>query len=155
MKYITKRSSETGKKFQEIENKAKLILLQDRKIAIEIGFTEWRGGYNCVYGGFSSLIFKKTPNTKIFKKVYGNEWMPKLNVKEGKEIKARLDSSLTVTKNDLNQCIGFDGAPFKTIGFAQNNKEYFGFVVDEDWDVKIPEDCEEVTVTRYNELFKR
>ena len=35
-----------------------------------------------------------------------------------------------------------------------NNDEYYGFIVGENWDFKIPEDCEEITVSEYNKLFK-
>jgi len=60
----------------------------------------------------------------------------------------------TVTIDELNQCVGFDGAPFKTIGFAGNNDSLFGFVVRDDWGFIKPDDCEEVTNSKYNELFK-
>lgn len=154
MHFITKKTSETGKKFQVISEKADAVLKADKAVAKEIGFEQWRGGYWLVWGGFSSLIFKEKPDEKVFKKVNGNEWMPRLNTKAGKEIQAKLDATPRVTIDELNQCIGFDGAPFKTIGFAQNNKDYFGFIVDEKWEVKIPKDCEEVTVSKYNEIFK-
>ncbi len=80
--------------------------------------------------------------------------MPKLNSKVGKEIKKRFKEMPVISIDELNQCIGFNGAPFKTIGFAQKNKEYFGFIIDKDWKIKVPKDCEEVTETKYNSLFK-
>jgi len=153
MYFITKKTSETGKKFQVISEKSDEVFKADKALAKEIGFHQWRPGYWLVYGGFSSLIFKNTPDEKVFKKVNGNEWMPKKNTKVGKEIQAKLDATPRVTIDELNQCIGFNGSPFKTIGFAQNNKEYFGFIISEKWDVKIPSDCEEVTCSIYRELF--
>lgn len=154
MHFITKKTSETGKKFQKIAEKASEVTKANRAVAKEIGFDEWRRGYWLVFGGFSSIIFKDKPDEKVWKKNNGNEWLPRMNTKAGKEIQAKLDATPKVSIDELNQCIGFDGAPFKTIGYAQNNKDYFGFIVDEKWKVKIPKDCKEVTVSNYNELFK-
>lgn len=154
MHFITKKTSETGKKFQVISDKTNVIHKADKAIADEIGFEQWRGGFWLVYGGFSSIIFNEKPDEKIWKKVNGNEWMPRKSTKAGRLIHYKLSSTPRVTIDELNQCIGFNGAPFKTIGFAQNNKEYFGFIVKEEWNVKIPKDCEEVTTSKYNELFK-
>jgi len=153
MKFITKKSSETGKRFQIISDKRSEVFKKQKQVANEIGFHQWRHGYWTVWGGFSCLMFKENPNEKVYKK-QEDGWMPRLNSKEGKKIQAQLDACSKVGINELNQCIGFDGAPFKTIGFGSNNKNYFGFEVEEDWGVKIPKDCKEVTTTEYNKLFK-
>ena len=103
----------------------------------------------------SSCLFKNEPDTKIWKKNGGKgEYMPKRNTKVGKAISKELNELTAVSIKDLNMCIDFDGAPFKTIGFACNNDKYFGFVVDEEWNVKIPEDCVEVLTSRYRKLFE-
>lgn len=153
MYYITKKTSETGKKFQVIDEKINKVTEMDVKISKQIGFTRWRGDYWSVYGGFSSLIFDEAPDKKIYKNLGAKEWMPKLNNKAGKAVQAILNSGLKLSKNELNQCVGFNGAPFKTIGFARNNDKYFGFVVDEKWNIEVPSDCEEITYTKYRELF--
>lgn len=154
MYFITKKTSATGKKFKAIDLRMDEISKQNKKIAKEIGFDSWRKGYWTAFGGFSSLIFKKEPDMKIYKRNNGSEWMPRLNCKEGKEIQDKLNSGNTVERNELNMCIGFDGAPFSTIGFARNNKTYYGFSIDEKWKIKVPKDCKEITVTKYNSLFK-
>jgi hypothetical protein len=153
MYFITERTSETGKKFQKIEDKSKRIHEQEVALSKEIGFKQWRGGYWNVYGGFSSLIFDEKPDEKIYKRVNVNEWMPKKNCKEGKEIQAKLNSSEIIDNHELNMCVGFNGAPFKTIGFAANNDQFFGFVIDSKWEHEAPNDCEEVTCSKYKELF--
>lgn len=154
MYYITKVTSETGKKFKVFSEKLQKVHDAQRKLAKAIGFEYWRGCYWLAAGGFSSLIFKSPPDPKIYKKVNGTEWMPKMSSKEGKAIQAKLDSAPTVEIKELNNCIGFNGAPFKKIGFNNDNKGYFGFVVREEWNVKVPEDCEEVTTSKFNSLFK-
>ena len=140
MYFITEKKSKTGKKFKIICDKKDEVFKKQRQVANDLGFYQWRHGYWNVWGGFSCLMFKQQPDNKVYKK-QEDGWMPKLNIKEGKEIQAKLDACPEVGIDELNQCIGFDGAPFQTIGFAWNNKKYFGFAVDEEWDVKIPNDC--------------
>lgn len=158
MKFITKKSSETGKKFAEIVERRNACFAAQKKIIDELGATKWRQAYWIAWGGISSIIFpdKNNVNKRIWKNINksSDEWMPRLNNADGKAIMEKIKSLPTVSVNDLNQCIGFDGAPFKTIGFSSNNKDYFGFLAGEDWGIKIPKDCKEVTVTEYNQLFK-
>ena len=152
MYFITEKKSKTGKSFQTISDKKDDVFKKQKQVAKEIGFHQWRGGYWTVWGGFSCLMFKDKPNEKVYKK-QEDGWMPKLNSKEGKEIQAKLDTCPKVEIDELNKCIGFDGAPFKTIGFGWNNKKYFGFSVEQNWKVKIPKDCKEITTTEYKKLF--
>lgn len=153
MYFVTKRTSKTGIKFQEIEDKIKRIREQEIALSEEFGFKQWRQGYWSVYGGFSSLIFEEKPNEKIYKRVNGDEWMPKKNCKEGKEIHAKLKATEKIEIHELNMCVGFDGAPFKKIGFAPTNSDFFGFIIDPKWRHKAPKDCKEVTYSKYLELF--
>lgn len=156
MYFITKKTSETGKKFQKISEQRKVAFNAQKELANKYGFNTWRSAYWVVFGGMSSCFnFKETPNPKIWGKGSQNgEYYPKKNSKEGKAIWQEIQDLPNVGIDELNMCIGFDGAPFKTIGYAENNKEYFGFIVDEKWKVKIPKDCEEVTTSKYNGLFK-
>lgn len=156
MYFITKKDSETGKKFQVISEKKGIVLKAQKEFANKYGFTSWYQAYWCIFGGMSSCLdFKETPNSKIWRKVSNkDEYYPKKNTKESKEIYNEISNLPRVSIDELNMCIDFKGAPFKNIGFAEDNDEYFGFKVDFNWNVKIPNDCEEITVSRYNELFK-
>lgn len=157
MYYITKQNSKTGKRFKEISTKIEQVTYECKKVATQLGLKKWRPSNWLAYGGFYSIIFDTPPDPKVWKRIDNmpNEYMPKLNTTKGKQIQELLDATPRIGQHELNECIGFNnGAPWKTIGFAQNNKEYFGFEIGEDWNVKIPADCTEVTRTRYNELFK-
>lgn len=154
--YITKKDSETGVKFQALEQKMNQVRIEQAKLSEEIGFTRWRDDPWTFSGGFSSLLFEgKAPDEKIYKKTrdFRNEFMPKQNTKEGKLIHEKLKACLTIEKGEANACVNFDGHPFKSIGFAYDNKEYFGFQVDSSWNFTPPSDCEEITPTKYTELF--
>lgn len=152
MYFITPKDSETGKKFSAISEKRKQCYQAQKELAQKYGFTQWRSGHWVLFGKISACIFPETPDTKIWKRVNSrDEWMPKLTTKEGKEIKKDFDSLPQVSNEELNACVGYD-EDWSTIGFAQN-KTFFGFIGFEDWDVKVPEDCEEVTVSKYREMF--
>jgi hypothetical protein len=153
--YITKKDSETGAKFQELEQKMNQVRIEQKKLSDELGFSKWRNDPWAFAGGFSSLLFDKKPNDKLYRKkvIFPNEFMPRRNSKEGKLISEKLKACPKVEKGEANACVNFDGHPFKSIGFAFDHDEYFGFQVDSSWNFTPPADCEEITPTKYKELF--
>lgn len=153
MYFITKRTSETGKKFAEVEAKAKQSHQDIVKLGEELGFDEWREWNNVFRGNIAEIIFKIPPDERVYKKV-DSGWMPRLNTKKGKEIQAKIDAVTKVHRSEVNNCIGFQGR-WKTIGWVWSDKEYYGFSVDETWKVEIPSDCEEVTASRYKALSEK
>ena len=157
MHFITEKNSETGKNFQKIADKLDVCFENQKALAEKYGFTSWRGAYWVVAGGISSVMFPKgtTIDIKVWKEVKKGEYMPRLNTKQGKAIQADLEQAITISKAELNACIGWDEGFSKHIGFCKANNEYFGFTIDDDWtDIIIPNDCTEITATKYRELFK-
>ena len=154
MKYKTLKSSETGKKFSLIYEKS--CKAHDETVALseELNFETCRIGYWCAYGGISCVMFEETPDKNIWKSEKDG-YTPKLNNKVGKEIAEKFNQITSVSYDELNQCIGYDGAPWKHIGVNFNNKLWVGFETDEKWKVKVPKDCEEITITEYNQLFSK
>lgn len=157
MYYITTKTGTTGKKFASISKKMNECLVAQIKLSKKLGFKTWRDAYWVVSGGLSAVIFQNPE--KVDKKVWKNvndskdEWMPRLNTKEGKEIQL-LMSELPVTElGALNKCIDFNDN-WKAIGFDARNKKYFCFMTEEKWNLKVPKDCTEITTTKYKQLFK-
>ena len=72
---------------------------------------------------------------------------------EGKKIQTKFDSIEAIDRVDLNRIVGF-GQVFQHVGFDLGSKDYFCFMLREDWGHTMPEDCEEITYKRYLELFK-
>lgn len=153
MYFITERTSKTGLKFTEVVKKMKEVRETTIKFAKKHGFKSWRPGHFTVVGGISSIEYLTPPDLKVWKKVNENEYMPRLNSKKGKEIRDEMKALPSVHPNDLNGCIGFDQM-WSTIGFNQGNKKYYGISVKEEWDIKMPKDCKEITTTEYKKLFK-
>lgn len=154
--YKTRRTSETGLKFQEIEKREEECHAAVIALGNELGFSRWRPGYWSAFGGISSCIFPEgvTPDPKVWKKVNGDEYMPKFSCKEGKKLNQKFDVLPRIRREELNRCIGFDEeSPFYCIGFAFTNETYYGFIVGQNWDCKIPDDCTEITFTEYQTSF--
>ena len=138
MYFITKKESETGKKFQKIKDKFKVCLEDQKALADKYGFISWRRA------SWEVVVKGKT------------EYSPRLNTKEGKVLQAEFKQATVITKAELNACIGWNESFLKSIGLDWNNDEYFCFFIEEDWtDVPIPADCTEITTSKYKELFKR
>lgn len=159
MYFITEKNSETGKNFQKIADKLDVCFENQKALAEKYSFTSWRGDRWVVAGGISSVIFPKgaTIDTKVWKQIKGkDEYMPRLNIKQGKAIQAEFDQATVITKGELNACIGWGESFINCIGLDWNNDEYFGFTIEDDWtDIIIPNDCTEITATKYRELFKK
>ena len=157
MYFITKKDSETGKKFQKIIDKLDVCHKDQKALADKYGFTSWRRSYWEVAGGISSVTFHKsaTIDPKLWKLVKGkNEYSPRLNTKEGKALQAEFKQATVITKGELNACIGWGEDFIHSIGLDWNNDEYFCFYIEEDWtDVPIPADCKEITISKYKKLF--
>ena len=159
MYFITEKNSETGKKFQKIMDKLDVCRKDQKALADKYGFTSWRRAYWKAAGGISSVIFPKgaTIDTKVWKQIKGkDEYMPRLNIKQGKAIQAEFDQATVITKGELNACIGWGESFINCIGLDWNNDEDFGFTIEDDWtDIIIPNDCTEITATKYREFFKK
>ena len=158
MKYITKRNSTTGKKLVELEKEMNLCLKAQKKLAKEIGFEKWRQAYFTVAGGISAVFFKEGTivDKKLWKNVNDseNEWMPRLTSKEGKQIRAKINDLPCVMPESLNKCISDKISPWSHPGIHFKNKTYIALDITQDWKIKMPKDCKEITVTEYNRLFK-
>lgn len=153
MYYITKKTTKTGKKFQAITEKAKRVNSETKKLITELGATHWRPKAWAAWGGISAMRFKEKPDLNIYKEVMKGEFMPRRNTKAGKELSEKIKALPVVEKHDLNLCIGATDLWPYSIGFAKG-KTHFGFITSDEWSVKIPKDCIEVTRTKYNQLFR-
>lgn len=155
MYFITKKDSETGKKFQALDEK--IIEKRDaiNKLIDKYGLTGVYIHKPSCGGRIHSVEFKETPNPKLWKKARHVGYYPK-RTKEGIAIIKEFCSIPQISSNDINMCVGFGGAPFKTIGYNLTSiGDYFGFEVGDDWVFTPPADCEEVTSSRYKQLFSK
>jgi hypothetical protein len=156
MYYVTKKESETGKKFTELLKKKEIAIAAQKELSTKYGFETYRGAYWQAWGGFSSCLdFKETPDKKIWGKgAEYKEFYPKKNSKVAKAVWQEFQDMPCVSTDELNACIGMERKSFKTIGFAFGSDEYYGFITSKKWGVIVPKDCEEVTETKYDEVFE-
>ena len=158
MYYITQKNSETGKKMQELLDKASVIRKEISEYLELIGANpnQWVSSDKYFFNtGVMAVVFDKEPDLKIWKefKKIPNSYQPTMTSYEGKKIQSKLDSIEAIDRVDLNRIVGF-GQVFQHVGFDLGSKDYFCFMLREEWQHTMPEDCEEITYKRYLELFK-
>ena len=157
MYYITRKNSETGKKMQELLDKASAIRKEISEYLKLLGANpkSWVSSdkyfFNTVVRG---VLFESEPDMEIWKvfKNFPNSYQPRITTYEGKKIQAKLDSIEAIDRVDLNKVVGFEQV-FQHVGFDLGSKDYFCFMLREKWQHTMPEDCEEITYKRYLELF--
>ena len=157
MYYITRKNSETGKKMQELLDKASAIRkeISDYLKLVGANPNQWVSSdkyfFNTVV---RAVLFESEPDMKTWKvfENFPNSYQPRITTYEGKKIQAKLDSIEAIDRVDLNKVVGFEQV-FQHVGFDLGSKDYFCFMLREDWAHNMPEDCEEITYKRYLELF--
>ena len=150
MYYITDKHSLTGKKIQAIENEVKKCNQKSADLAKELGADQWRPMPFPVAGGISALVLEN-PDMKIWKKVKDtpNMYTPRANTKEGKKIQLQMKELPTVSREQLNQVVGWDeGWSVIGVNFNTEGRKY-GIDILEKWEIKMPDDCIEVTSSEY------
>ena len=157
MYYITRKNSETGKKMQELLDKASAIRKEISEYLKLLGANpkSWVSSDKYFFNTVViAVLFESEPDMKIWKvfKNFPNSYQPRITTYEGKKIQAKLDSIEAIDRVDLNRIVGFEQV-FQHVGFDLGSKDYFCFMLREDWRHTMPEDCEEITYKRYLELF--
>lgn len=150
--YKVPRNSETGKKFAEIEKRKHECFDAVKEFIKPFGATQFRYSRWSLWGGIDSIILENEPDLKIWKKVGYQEYYPKANSKEGKELIKKMKELPTVSFNDLNSIVGYQTDWYSHIGFSYGNKEFFGFIIGLDWKANIPSDCIEITASEYEKI---
>lgn len=156
--YKIKKDSPIGEKFSELLKRSDFCFDATLKFLEKYGFDAFRQGYDTYEGGITSCCNPIKPvDTKVWKPSgHGkDEYMPKLNTKIGKAIMEEINNLPTVGKNELNDIVGFKGNKLNTqsIGFYQSPQEYYGIIINDSWDIDMPIDCEEITVSEFINLF--
>lgn len=154
MFFTTLKDSATGQRLAAIEQRMNEAISAQKEVAAKYNITQWRRGHWGVAGRFSAVYFANTPDLKIWKLVLEPDgYMPKLNTKEGKAINKEFAAMPKVHGFQLNECVGITNQDFGNIGVSFGNAEMFGFSVSDNWKFTCPEDCLEVTITVYRQLF--
>ena len=157
MYYITPKTSETGKKTQALLDKATVIRKEISEYLELIGAkpNQWVSSNNYFFDTVvRAVIFESEPDMKTWKVFinFPNSYQPRMTSYEGKKIQSKFDSIEAIYRVDLNRIVGF-GQVFQYVGFNLNSTDYFCFMLQEDWNHTMPEDCEEITYAKYLELF--
>lgn len=161
MFFITKKDSETGKKMAELVERIKRIRLIQKEKQLKYGFKEFTDDYEGI-GRIGWVRFNELeiPNKKLWKIIAPKHrgYGPRTNTREGEELRLEIAQMPFISNSEINEITNPTLPPWNRIGFTQNNG-IFGFKTfdsefsDPNW--KYPADCEEVTETRYWQLFPK
>jgi len=158
MYFITKKTSKTGAKFAEFQNRRTACFEAQKKVADAFGFSIFLSAYGVAYGGISAVKFEKEPYLALWKVNKNGEATPRKSTRDGKLIDKMFKELPTIPIGDLNRIVKVD-YDFVRIGYNFTSDEYIGFEVwdniteiQENW--KAPKDCQEVTKNKFNQLFK-
>lgn len=152
MYYITNKTSETGKKFAEVNKQMDEAWEKVVSFSKSIGIVEFRMDWCAVYGGLSAAFLPEDYDKKGWKELRKGEFMPDRRTKLGKLLQNDIDNLPRVDRFALNDCIGWKEC-FNVIGFHWKSDIYFGFITREVWNINIPEDCTEITSGEYKRTF--
>ncbi len=151
------KTSDTGKKFQALLAKSEECIKVRKDFLLKLNASGYCEDRWAVFGGCEVVCFEETPDLKIWKRIkeVKNGYQPKLTSKKGVEINKEMINLPSVSRNELNSCIGFDDEVFSCIGFNWQHPNYFAVKVDETWDIEeIPSDCEEILYSEYMKMFE-
>lgn len=159
MKFLTKRTSETGKKLAAFQQKLIDQTRAQKALATELGFQKWSQW--SFTGKIASVQFPEghEVDIKLWKpsRDRKNFWTPRLTTKAGKELEKKFESSPGVHSTEINECVGYEEDGWENAGASFSNPEFIGFTIGDGFNGKLtlPEDCWEVTVSEYEKHFPK
>jgi hypothetical protein len=81
-------------------------------------------------------------------------YVPRVSKELGKQLEEQFNKMIIVPMSDVNACIGFRSDKFR-IGFAHNNKNFFGVIVPDNLGVQVPGDCSPVLENAFKIMFPK
>lgn len=165
MRYITTNQTETGKKFKELLELAyehrKTIYefvenCPDLKNIHEIFFADFY-----LVGGIIGFSFKTEPDKKLWRR--HSKWKKIFILRKNKQTKLlqdQIDNLPTISRDELNKIIGFSRWDPESRGcnagfIHKDDFSTIGFMIKDDWKIKMTDDCTEITVAEWNKIFEK
>lgn len=154
--YKTKKTSATGQKIQNLIDRACNAVSEINQFVDELNSDrKYLMSDRCILGtGIAGLRFAEEPDLKIWKKFqrYPGYYSPRMSSKQGKAIQQKMNAFHRVERSEIGEAIGLNDF-FKKPGLnIIKDSEYFGIIIDADWNHTMPGDCIEITATEYNSL---
>lgn len=160
MKYKTLKTSKTGISFVDLFKQMKEAEKEISAFIEKFGTKEYYRSGNALVG-FHSLKLTGAGEPPLGFRVdkdLTNSFLPALKTKEGREVKKEINALPFISIDGANNCIGWDGkiknCHYGNIGYATND-EYVFICAGDDWNIDMPKDCEEITVTEFKRLTEK
>lgn len=157
MKFKVDKSSKTGQQIVDLMNKISDYTSQAIELRDQLGAHEHRGASMAIGGGIDSLVFKEPQDPKVWKKVYvGHEYMPKNNIKIGKDLNKKISELPIVSAWQLNDILNLKlRNPFNHPGWHfHDDDDFIILTYADEWPYPKNEDLIEITTKEYKLLTK-
>ena len=152
--FKTEKDTETGEKIKALLERGLIGAAQAKQFCKKVGAEEnYLRNDRYIFGtGLRAVTFQEEPDLKNWKRFKGWDgyFSPRLSTKEGKELGKQIDEMESVEKTEIGEAIGLEDF-FKSPGFTNGNL-FFGFAIKDEWNLKMPSDCIEITGTEYSNL---
>ena len=152
--YKTLKTSDTGRKFQDLVDKAKIIQLEIETFCAAINATKKYAYKGIMATGLGAVEFIESPDMKLWKKYPSLEgyYTPRLSSKEGKELQKKFYSFETIKKFAVNDIIGLKAFLYTCGYYNDTPSGFFGFMIESSWNHTMPADCVEITFGEFEKL---
>ena len=155
--YKISKESELGLKIKNLITTGQQSAKEIEAYVQELGATNYLVNDRYLLNtGISAVEFVDEPDMKIWKKFdtrkFPDYYAPRLGSKKGKEIQTKFDLFKKVKREEIDLLIG-NVSFCRSCGIALGGTDFYGIVIEDDWELKMPSDCIEVTFTEYKKLF--
>lgn len=153
MYYKVAKTSESGRKIEQVRVLLSDHLKAQKALASKYGFKEWQiatPGRQIVNVRFENGF---TPDPKLWRLSKNSDgYVPITRSKAGKELREELRKP-QIWPDDINGAVGIVDE-WSTIGIAWGNEEWFGIDIPEDMEFSPPSDMVEITSSEYKMIVK-
>lgn len=154
--YKTSRSSATGLEIQALLSKADEFNKQVEVLRKKYGFGKvWTSSF--YYRGLDVVEFKEEPDMANWKKIKDvhNGYYPRARGKNKEILRDFTElNKNAIRRDELDSIIGNNGF-CNQAGFDFSIPDIYVFIIESDWECKIPKDCEEISNIEYNKLISK
>lgn len=154
--YKTNRSSDTGLKIQALLSKANEFDKQVDILRKKYGFNKyWTNSFN--YKSLDAVEFKEEPDMANWKKIKNvhNGYYPRARGKNKEILHDFTELNMSaIIRSEFDFIIGNEDFSNQA-GFDFSITDLYVFIIESDWECKIPKDCDEISNIEYNKLISK
>lgn len=143
--YQTSKTSKTGIKIHEIEDRIKLFKSELNDLRKKYGFKDhYNSGWDIC--GLIAVVFDKIPDPKLWKHISKTDgYYPKVC---NKQVYSDFNKIKSIPRREIDRIIGQKNIMHQC-GFYLESEDVYLFVINSEWEITLPEDLVEISNIEY------